>query len=81
MEALTTESPRLFYTEYDRIAIPDDIPELGVKKGNEGVIRRLNHDRDNVTAAVMVTYSTNQPRGWVDVQIKPEKKVSSYTTL
>jgi hypothetical protein len=28
----------------------------------------------------MVTYSTGQPRGWVVVEIKPERKVRSYTT-
>jgi hypothetical protein len=28
----------------------------------------------------MVTYSTGQLRGWVAVEIKPERKVRSYTT-
>ncbi len=70
---------RLYYTEYDRIPIPADIPELGVQKGEEGVVRSLRNGGDEVHAAVQVTYSTNQPKGWVDMQVVPEEKISSYT--
>ena len=80
MEAPTVKSTRLLHQEYDRISIPEDVPELGVREGDEGVIRRLTYLRNTVFAFVMVTYSTGQPRGWVVVEIKPERKVRSYTT-
>jgi hypothetical protein len=51
------------YTEYDRIALPQDILALGVAAGNEGIINRLDYRRNNVYADVTVTYSTQQPRG------------------
>lgn len=76
---METPTRRLYYTEYDRIPIPQDIPELGIEKGTEGVIRSLRNHRDEVHATVQVTYSTNQPRGWVDMQVIPEERVSSYT--
>ncbi len=80
MEAPTVKSTRLLHQEYDRIPIPEDVPELGIREGDEGVIRRLTYLRNTVFAFVMVTYSTGQPRGWVVVEIKPERKVRSYTT-
>jgi hypothetical protein len=60
--------------------IPEDIPELGIREGDEGVIRRLTYLRNTVFAFVMVTYSTGRVRGWIVVEIKPERKVRSYTT-
>ena len=60
--------------------IPEDVPELGIREGDEGVIRRLTYLRNTVFAFVMVTYSTGQLRGWAVVEIKPERKVRSYTT-
>ena len=60
--------------------IPEDVPKLGIRRGDEGVIRRLTYLRNTVFAFVMVTYSTGQLRGWVVVEIKPERKVRSYTT-
>ena len=81
MEAPTTaKSTRVLYQEHDRIPIPENIPELGIRKGDEGVIRRLTYLRNTVFAFVMITYSTRQLRGWVVVEIKPERKVRSYTT-
>ncbi|CAN5607445.1 hypothetical protein BH24ACT18_BH24ACT18_11140 [soil metagenome] len=80
MEAPTVKSTRFLHQEYDRISIPEDVPELGVREGDEGVIRRLTYLRNTVFAFVMVTYSTGQLRGWVVVEIKPERKVRSYTT-
>lgn len=80
MEATTVKSTRLLYQEHDRIPIPGGVPELGVREGDEGVIRRLTYLRNTVFAFVMVTYSTGQIRGWVVVEIKPERKVRSYTT-
>lgn len=79
METSGQNRSKALYAEYDRIPIPEDVPELGVEKGNEGVIRELKHHPNSVTASVMVTYSTNQPKGWVDVQVAPQEKVSSYT--
>ncbi|MDQ3375705.1 MAG: hypothetical protein M3533_02270 [Actinomycetota bacterium] len=80
MEAPTVKGKRLLHQEHDRIPIPEEVPELGIREGDEGVIRRLTYLRNTVFAFVMVTYSTGQPRGWVVVEIKPERKVRSYTT-
>lgn len=80
MEAPIVKSAPLLHQEYDRIAIPEDVPELGIREGDEGVIRRLTYLRNTVFAFVMVTYSTGQTRGWVVVEIKPERKVRSFTT-
>ena len=79
MQTPVKERPRPLYTEYDRITIPENISELGVKKGQKGVVRELKHDPNSVTASVMVTHSTNQTKGWVDVQVSPRVEVSSYT--
>ena len=80
MEAPTAKNTPLLHQEYGRIAIPEDVPELGVRKGDEGVIRRLTYLRNTVFAFVTVTYSTGQPRGWVVVEVKPERTVRSYST-
>jgi hypothetical protein len=80
MEAPTTKSARVIHQEHDRIPIPEDVPQLGIRRGDEGVIRRLTYLRNTVFAFVMVTYSTGQLRGWVVVEIKPERRVRSYTT-
>ena len=80
MQAPVTKSARVVHQEHERIAIPEDVPELGIRRGDEGAIRRLTYLRNTVFAFVMVTYSTGQLRGWVVVEIKPERKVRSYTT-
>jgi hypothetical protein len=81
MQAPTTaKGARVLYQEHDRMPIPEDIPELGIREGDEGVIRRLTYLRNTVFAFVMVTYSTGRVRGWIVVEIKPERKVRSYTT-
>lgn len=69
------------YTEYDRITFPEDIPALGVTAGSEGIIERLDYQRNNVYADVTVTYSTQQPRGSVLMEITPEEKVLSYSAI
>jgi hypothetical protein len=69
---------QLRYQEYDRIAIPEDVPALGIEKGDEGVIRGLSLHDETVFAFVMITYSTGQARGWVVVELKPQLKVCSY---
>ena len=82
MQAPTSaRGTRVLYQEHDRIPIPEDVPELGIRRGDEGVVRRLTYLRNTVFAFVMVTYSTGQLRGWVVVEIKPERKVRSYTTV
>ena len=80
MQAPTLKSTPLLHQEHDRLAIPEDIPELGIRRGDEGVIHRLTYLRNTVFAFVKVAYSTGQPRGWVVVEIKPERKVRSFTT-
>ena len=81
MQAPTTaQGARVLYQEHDRMPVPEDVPELGIREGDEGVIRRLTYLRNTVFAFVMVTYSTGQLRGRVVVEIKPERKVRSYTT-
>jgi len=75
-----TSGVRLHHQEHDRISIPEDVPALGVKKGDEGVIRGLHLDNETVLAFAAISYSTGQPRGWVIVELKPQSKVRSYTT-
>lgn len=77
----TRDRSKARFAEYDRISIPEDVPELGVEQGNEGVIHSLDYRNETVHASVLVTYSTEQPRGWVDVQVAPEARVSSYTAI
>ena len=76
METQTMAGRQLRYQEYDRISIPEDVPALGIARGDEGVIRGLV--LHNETVFVMVTYSTGQTRGWVIMELKPQKKVRSY---
>ena len=80
MQAPVTKSARVVHQEHERIAIPEDVPELGIRREDEGVTRRLTYLRNTVLAFVVVTYSTGQLRGWVVVEMKPERKVLSYTT-
>ena len=80
MEAPTVKKTPLLHQEYDRIAIPEDVPELGVHEGDEGVIRRLAYLNNTVFAFAKITYSTGQTRGWIVLQIKPDRKVRSFTT-
>ena len=56
------------------------MPELGIRSGDEGVIRRLTYLRNTVFAFVIITYSTGQLRGWVVVEVKPERRVRSFAT-
>ena len=81
METQTLEKSRKLYAERDLIPIPGNVPALGVENGYEGVIEKLDYQNDRVYASVLVTYSTQQPRGSVLVGLAPEEKVLSYTTL
>ena len=75
-----TSGTRLSHQEYDRIIIPEDVPAPGVAEGDEGIIRGLHLDNETVLAFVAIAYSTGQPRGEVTMEIKPLRKVRSYTT-
>ncbi len=80
MEAPTRERGRpLVYQVRDLISIPEDVPELEIERGDEGIIRELVLVNESVTAFVEISYSTGQTRGWILVEIMPEEKVLSYT--
>ncbi len=80
MEAPTRERGRpLVYQVRDLISIPEDVPELEIERGDEGIIRELVLVNESVTAFVEVSYSTGQTRGWILVEIMPEERVLSYT--
>lgn len=81
METPTQTRSKARFAEYDRISIPEDVPALGVEQGNEGVIHSLDYHNETAYASVLVTYSTNQPRGWVDVEVAPKEKVSAYAAI
>lgn len=68
------------YQEHDLIPIPDDIPELGIARGDTGVVKDLDLRNDTVVATVMTYYSTGHKRGLVEMNVRPETKVVSYTT-
>ena len=67
------------YIEHDRISIPRDIPELGVSRGDAGLVKGLTLRNEIVTASVRVDYSTGQTRGWVEMTIKPDERVVSFS--
>ena len=80
MQAPTRERGRpLVYQERDLISIPEDVPELEIEKGDEGIIRELVLLNESVAAFVEVSYSTGQTRGWILAEVMPEAKVLSYT--
>jgi hypothetical protein len=82
LQAPTTRSGRLLCQEHDCCsAIPEDVTALGIRKGDEGIVRNLELYNDTVFAFVMITFSTNQTRGWVIMEIKPNDKVRSFTTV
>jgi len=80
MQTLAKSGTRLRHQEHDRLSIPEDVPALGIEEDDEGVIRGLHLDNETVLAFVAIAYSTGQPRGEVTVEIKPLRKVRSYTT-
>ena len=80
MQALTRERGRpLVYQVRNLISIPEDVPELEIEWGDEGIIRELILLNESVTAFVEVSYSTGQTRGWILVEVTPEVRVLSYT--
>ncbi len=80
MQAPTRERVRpLVYQVHDLISIPEDVPQLEIERGDEGIIRDLVLLNESVAAFVEVSYSTGQTRGWILVEVMPEEKVLSYT--
>ena len=80
MQSPTRERGRtLVYEVRDLISIPEDVPELEIERGDEGVIRELVLLNESVTAFIEVSYSTGQTKGWILVEVMPEEKVLSYT--
>ena len=69
------------YCAHDRAPIPGDIPELGIKRGDEGVVEALDLRNNNVFASVRVYRSTGQTRGMVRMQVRPRQEVVSYAAL
>jgi hypothetical protein len=63
VQAPSTRSGRLLCQEHDRIAIPEGVPTLGIRKGDEGIVRDLQLHNETVFAFVMITYSTGRTRG------------------
>ena len=66
------------YCAHDRAPIPGDIPELGIKRGDEGVVEALDLRNNNVFASVRVYRSTGQAKGTVEMQVRPRQEVVSY---
>ena len=79
-EANQEHKGRLVYKEHDLIPIPEGIPALGLKKGNEGLIQTLSLRNDEVVALVKISYSTGQTRGWIEMNITPAEKILSYSS-
>ena len=80
MQAPTRERVRpLVYEVHDLISIPEDVPELEIERGDQGIIRDLVLLNESVAAFVEVSYSTGQTKGWILVEVMPEEKVLSYT--
>lgn len=77
MQAAAT---KLRLQEHDLISVPDDVPALGVREGDQGIIRKLTYLHNTVYAFVRIDYSTGQTRGWIIVEIKPNLEVRSFTT-
>ena len=78
METRTPPEPsRPLYAGHDLTPIPGNVPALGIEKGNEGVIEKLEYHNDSVYASVLVTHSTHQPKGSILVGLALEEKVLS----
>ena len=69
------------YQEYDLLPICRDIPQLAVRKGDEGVIEDLDLRNNTVVASVKVYHSTRQPKGLVEMRIRPSEEVVSYSPV
>jgi hypothetical protein len=79
LETPARRQERPIYQEYDMIPFPGDIPQLGVKKGEEGVIEDLSYRNNTVEASVRVYHSTRQSKGLVGMRIRPDEEILSYS--
>jgi hypothetical protein len=63
--------------------IPGGMPEHGVEAGSAGEIHNLDLRRNGneVVARVRVPYSTGQTRCWLDVKVRPDGEIVSYTPI
>jgi hypothetical protein len=69
------------YQEHDLVPICEDIPQLDVRRGDEGVIEDLDLRNDTVVARVKVYRSTRQQKGLVEMRIRPSEEVVSYSPV
>lgn len=76
---LRAGTPR--YQEHDLVPICEDIPRLGVRRGDEGVIEDLDLRNDTVVARLKIYRSTRQLKGLVEMRIRPSEEVVSYSTV
>ncbi len=76
-----TRSGRLLCQEHDRIAIPEDVPALGIRKGDEGIISKLDLYNETVFAFVMdhLLHRPDEGMGHHGDQTA-DYKVRSFTT-
>jgi hypothetical protein len=73
------ETPR--YQEHDLVPICEDIPQLDVRRGEEGVIEGLDLRNNTVVAFVKVYRSTRQLKGLVEMRLRPSEGIVSYTPV
>jgi len=59
---LLPQRARVLYREHDRIPIPKDVLELGIRREDEGVIRRLMYLRNTIFAFVIRDYEIYRMR-------------------
>jgi hypothetical protein len=69
------------YQEYDLVPICEDIPQLDVRRGEEGVIENLDLRNNTVVALVKVYRSTRQLKGFVEMRLRPSEEVVSYSPV
>ena len=66
--------------EYDLVAIPANIPALGVKIGETGLVRDLDlRIGGDVIATLQLVAPTGLTKGWVEMEVRPTEKVLSYS--
>ncbi|QIN80293.1 hypothetical protein GBA65_19195 [Rubrobacter marinus] len=68
------------YKEYDLVSIPADIPAIGVKIGETGLVRDLDlRLGGDVIATLQLISPTGQTKGWVEMEVRPSERVLSYS--
>jgi hypothetical protein len=78
VQAPTTRSGRLLCQKRDRIPITEDVPALGIRKGDEGIVRKLDLYNDTVFAFLI---SPTPPDRLGDGSSwRSNHKVRSFTT-